>query len=96
LKNEKKTAALPGLSRKPHIVVTARRDGEAIRLLSGIYGLLHFVRNDGTGLLRHSDIDDLRWYGLAVHLPIPVHQKRHGRQALASVCRNDEAGNFQF
>jgi hypothetical protein len=39
-------------SRKPQFFVIARRNDEAIRLLSGISGLLHFVRNDEIGLLR--------------------------------------------
>jgi hypothetical protein len=36
-----------------HAVVIGRRNDEAIRLFSGIFGLLHFVRNDESGLLRH-------------------------------------------
>jgi hypothetical protein len=35
-----------------HPVVIARRNDEAIRLLSDISGLLHFVRNDESGLSR--------------------------------------------
>jgi hypothetical protein len=41
-----------GLSRKAHLVVIARRNDEAIRLFSVTFGLLHFVRNDESGLLR--------------------------------------------
>jgi hypothetical protein len=35
-----------GVSQKPQFFVIARRNDEAIRLLSGISGLLHFVTND--------------------------------------------------
>jgi hypothetical protein len=42
-----------GVSQKPQFFVIARRNDEAIRLLSGISGLLHFVRNDEIGLSRH-------------------------------------------
>jgi hypothetical protein len=40
------------MSRKAYLIVIARRNDEAIRLLSGISGLLHSVRNDESGLLR--------------------------------------------
>jgi hypothetical protein len=42
-----------GMSQKAYPVVIARRNDEAIRLFSGISGLLHSVRNDESGLLRH-------------------------------------------
>jgi hypothetical protein len=42
----------PSVSRKAHPVVIARRNDEAIRLLSVISGLLHSVRNDEIGLSR--------------------------------------------
>ncbi|MDR1379941.1 MAG: hypothetical protein LBJ47_00505 [Tannerella sp.] len=41
----------PKMKYTPYPVI-ARRNDEAIQFLSGISGLLHFVRNDGTGLLR--------------------------------------------
>jgi hypothetical protein len=44
---------MPGVSQKACPVVIARRNDEAIRLFSDISGLLHFVRNDESGLLRH-------------------------------------------
>jgi hypothetical protein len=42
-----------GVSQKAYPVVIARRNDEAIQLLSVTSGLLHFVRNDESGLLRH-------------------------------------------
>jgi hypothetical protein len=41
-----------GLSRKAYPVVIARRNDEAIQLLSAFSGLLHFVRNDESNLSR--------------------------------------------
>ncbi|MDR1381362.1 MAG: hypothetical protein LBJ47_07775 [Tannerella sp.] len=55
-----------GLSRKPHTVVIARRNDEAIQAqartaqpsLPPAPGLLHSVRNDGTELSRQFHIAD--------------------------------------
>jgi hypothetical protein len=43
---------MSGASRKPSPVVIGKRNDEAIRL-SAISGLLHSVRNDGTGLSKN-------------------------------------------
>jgi hypothetical protein len=42
-----------GVSQTAYSVVIARRNDEAIQLFSGVSELLHFVRNDESGLLRH-------------------------------------------
>jgi hypothetical protein len=48
-------------------IVIARRNDEAIRLFSGVSGLLHFVRNDEIGLLRQPQCETLSGFSAKPH-----------------------------
>jgi hypothetical protein len=73
------------LSRKPHLVVIARAQPEAIQLLSVFSGLLHFVTNDGQGF-RYSHSSDAPLSG-RTHRCAPTRDS--ARASMFSIFRTD-------